>query len=297
MESILKALEKFFEKNRTGLFAIMFLVAVTGLVVGTRYYHYTKDDPEFCMTCHMLQESVKTWQLSKHWQIKCQECHKISVLEQNRLLIAYVSKGRTGPSAPAHARTAPWQACRKCHVEDIKQGSLSVRQSYGHAKHVFMENITCDKCHSSIGVRGQSHTFKPDERNCSNCHKDKLVHGMGMEGLSCLKCHSYGEEHLGVQTARCLGCHKDVKLTGPMAALKCYDCHKPHKQMSLTSNDCLRNCHGNEIQVGQHRLHMEKAKLECLDCHKPHGWRVGRAQARGLCDRCHQLKDPNRFIY
>jgi len=293
MESLLRALERFFEKNRTGLFLIMFLVAAMGLIVGHRYYNYTKNDPEFCMTCHMMQESVNTWQQSKHWQIRCQECHKMSVLEQNRLLVAYVAKGETGPRAPEHGRTAPWNACKSCHVETLKQGSLSVRRSYGHARHVFMEDIGCEKCHS-----GQSHTFKPDEKNCSRCHKDRLVHGLGMEGLSCLKCHAYGENtRAGVQVERCLGCHKDIRPTGPMAGLKCYDCHKPHSKISLTSNDCLRNCHGNEVQVGQHRIHMEKARLECLDCHKPHGWTVGRKQAPGLCDRCHKLKDPNSFIY
>lgn len=295
LDRFLKALEKFIDSNRAGVFLIMFLIAVTGTILGFRYYNYTKNEPEFCMACHMMQDSVYTWQKSKHWEIKCQRCHQMSIIEQNRLLVAYVSRGSTGPQKAGHGRTAPWKACRSCHVEDVKQGSVSVRHSYGHAKHVFMENIGCENCHS-----GQSHTFKPDEKNCMKCHKDKLVHGMGMEGLSCLKCHAYGEpesQRAGVQSRRCMECHKDVHMIGPMSRLNCYDCHKPHQQISLKSKDCMTQCHGNEVQVGQHRLHLEKAGLECLDCHKPHAWTVGKKEARGLCDRCHVLRDPKSFIY
>ncbi|MBT9171465.1 MAG: hypothetical protein DDT18_01841 [Actinobacteria bacterium] len=32
------------------------------------------------------------------------------------------------------------------------------------------------------------------------------------------------------------------------------------------------------------------------DCHKPHGWRVTEAQARKDCVKCHEYKDPKKFI-
>jgi hypothetical protein len=41
----------------------------------------------------------------------------------------------------------------------------------------------------------------------------------------------------------------------------------------------------------------EKASLECLDCHNPHGWTIQNENAKGLCDKCHPLKDPVTFIY
>jgi hypothetical protein len=293
MNRAIGRIEKFIEQNRMSLLLIMVLIAAIGTIAGWRYYRYSKDAPEFCFTCHMMQESVISWQKSRHWNIKCQGCHEMGVLEQNRLLVAYVARGATGPQKQLHGRAAPWKSCRGCHIDAVQQGSLSVRQSFGHARHVFMENIGCENCHS-----GHHHAFTPDEKNCSNCHRDKLVHGLGMEGLSCLKCHNYGEKvREKVSMERCTGCHKGIPTTGVMSRLKCFDCHKPHKQISLASADCLRECHGSEVRVGQHRLHMERAKMECLDCHKAHTWSVGRRQARGLCDRCHPPRNPESFIY
>jgi hypothetical protein len=166
-------------------------------------------------------------------------------------------------------------------------------KSYGHAQHVFMQNINCSKCHT-----GNLHTFAPNEKACSDCHDDKLIHGMGMEGLSCLNCHSYGEKVPKMITnERCLRCHKNMPTSGTMSSLKCFDCHHPHGEIQPSSMDCLKNCHGNEAKVGQHDLHMTKVKLDCLDCHKAHIWRVGKKEAPKLCDRCHALKDPATFIY
>ncbi len=293
MSRLVDWLERLVQGNRLGILLIFFLITLTGSVVGWKYYDYTRNDPQFCTTCHMMRDAYLSWQKSKHWEIKCQTCHRMSIFEQNRLLVAYVTNGSQGPIKERHGRTAPWNACRRCHLETAEQGSISVRRSVGHARHVFMENIPCQRCHS-----GEMHNFRPDEHACASCHKDKLVHGLGMEGLSCLKCHNYRENvKETVNMQRCLGCHKKVRPSGPMGGLKCFDCHKPHKQISLTSQDCLERCHGNEVEVGQHRLHMEKAGLKCLDCHRPHSWAVGPKNARALCTRCHPLKDPKRFLY
>jgi hypothetical protein len=121
---------------------------------------------------------------------------------------------------------------------------------------------------------------------------------MGMEGLSCLKCHTYSAKVPKMITVeRCLECHSDVPVKGSMASLKCYDCHHPHGKIKPTSQDCLKTCHGNEAKVGQHDIHMTKAKLNCLDCHKAHIWVVGKKEAKNLCNRCHKLKDPATFIF
>lgn len=293
MNRVIQYIEHFLEENRTAIVVLMLLVAVTGVIAGYRYYRYTRQDPQFCASCHMMQESYRNWEMSRHRDVICQKCHNISLLEQNRLFIAYVVKGYTAPREQKHGRVEPWKACEECHVREARQGSLSLRKSFGHARHVFMENLGCVECHSA-----SLHNFTPDEKACSGCHRDKLVHGLGMQGLSCLKCHTYSEEATKmVSTSRCLGCHRDVPTSGTMAGLECFDCHKPHGRVIPESSDCLGRCHGNEATVGQHGLHMEKAGLGCLDCHKAHSWKVGKEQARGLCDRCHPLKDPRTFIY
>jgi nitrate/TMAO reductase-like tetraheme cytochrome c subunit len=271
---------------------LLLLLSFIGALVGYKYYRHTQEDPEFCASCHLMQEAFRTWQMSRHRDLQCQICHSMNLLEQNRLLVAFVVKGSRSVKQ-THGRVKPWKSCKTCHLEEAAQGSITLQSSYGHARHVFMENINCSKCHT-----GDMHNFKPQEMACRECHKDKLVHGLGMEGLLCLNCHSFGEKSPKmVLVEKCLVCHKDIPSKGPMAHIKCFECHKPHEKIKLTSNDCLVRCHGNESQVGQHGLHMREAGLNCLDCHKAHIWIVGPKEAKGLCNRCHSLKDPKTFIY
>ncbi len=283
----------FIEENQKAIVLLLLMLTVMGGIVGFRYYKYTKEDPEFCKKCHMMQEAFRTWQQSKHRDFPCQRCHRISMLEQNKMLISYVVKGAGTTTKQTHGRISPWNACKDCHLSDVSQGSVTLSNSYGHARHVFMQHIGCSNCHT-----GSSHTFAPNEQACSGCHKDKVIHGMGMAGLSCLKCHSYSEKAPKmININRCLTCHKDIPSKGPMSSLKCFDCHQPHGKIRPSSQDCLKTCHGSETRVGQHNLHLTKAKLECLDCHKAHTWVIGKKEAQKLCHRCHALKDPATFIY
>lgn len=282
----------FIEENQTAIVILLLLISIIGGVLGSRYYRHTREDPDFCVSCHMMKESFKSWQMSKHRDFPCQTCHTINILEQNRMIISYVIKGNESIKQQ-HGRVSPWKTCRKCHFADIEQGSAGRSSSYGHAKHVFMHKIGCSKCHT-----GSHHSFLPDQQTCSGCHGDKLVHGMGMEGLSCLTCHSYGEEAPNmVNKERCLRCHKDLPPKGIMSSLNCFDCHHPHGKIKPSSQDCFKNCHGKEARIGQHDLHMTKANMKCLDCHKAHTWTVGRKEAESLCRKCHQMKDAATFIY
>lgn len=285
-------IQSFIEENQKAIVLLLLLLSVIGGIVGFRYYKHTRDDPEFCLSCHLMQETFKTWQMSKHRDFQCQVCHAMSILEQNRLLISFVVKG-TKAIRQEHGRVKPWSACRECHTAEVAQGGVTLSNSYGHARHVFMLNIPCQTCHT-----GSLHAFRPDVQICSTCHKDKLIHGLGMKGLSCLTCHSYGEKASSmISDERCRSCHTAIPEKGVMSKLKCFDCHHPHGKMKPSSMDCLKSCHGNESTVGQHAIHMEKAKLQCLDCHKAHVWAVTKTEARSLCGRCHPLKDPATFIY
>lgn len=278
--------------HRTGIIILILLVSVLGLIVGQRYYVYTQEDPDFCSTCHAMSEGFRTWVNSKHSHIICQRCHLLGLLEENKLLIAFVMKGNS-EIKEKHGRDTPWTVCLDCHNQEAAQGSLSLRVSHGHARHVFMQNIPCLRCHA-----GESHDFKAAQHRCQTCHTDKLVHGMGMAGLKCLNCHRYSDESPQmVSTERCFGCHGDIESSGPMSHLKCYECHHPHGKLKMTTADCLGSCHGNETRVGQHRKHISEASMECVDCHRPHSWVIGQAQAKGLCDRCHKLRKPSTFIY
>jgi hypothetical protein len=273
------------------LMLIVLLYAV-GMVTAIRYYRFMKEDPAYCSMCHIMEEGYNSWEKSRHYLIICQDCHGLTVVEGNKLLISRYIKGGSGIEQ-AHGRQRPWEKCVECHVTDVAQGAVTLRESYGHARHVFMRNLTCGQCHS-----GRMHGFGVEHTKCQKCHTDKLVHGMGTKGTYCLNCHTFKEKSPElVPEKRCFICHHDIPTTGVMSQIKCYDCHHPHAKLKLESEDCLGACHGNETRVGQHGLHINQLSLECLDCHSPHRWVVGEKEAKGLCDKCHPLKDPRTFIY
>src|ERR1017187_6192567 len=117
---------KFIEENHQPIVLLLLLVSVIGGIVGFRYYKHTKEDPEFCMSCHVMQDAFKTWQKSKHRDFTCQKCHVMSLLEQNKMLISYVVKGHDGSTSQTHGRISPWDTCRSCHLSEVSQGSLTL---------------------------------------------------------------------------------------------------------------------------------------------------------------------------
>ena len=285
-------LVKLIEETKGFILVAIVAIALLGSIVGYRYYRYTQDEPEFCTSCHMMKEAFLEWRKGKHRDVICQTCHQLNMLEQNQLLVAYVIKGNGEKFSQTHGRAKPWINCKKCHMDEVSQGSVTLRNSYGHARHVFMQKIDCKTCHKNT-----LHNFRPNEAACQDCHKDKGVHGIGMEAFSCLKCHSYSEKTPSmIPKDRCIKCHSNIDSKSPMSGLLCHQCHKPHGKIIPTSITCTGECHKNEMVVGQHGFHMKKG-LNCLDCHKPHTWIVGRDKARTLCSKCHPYKDPRRFIY
>jgi len=281
-----------FEHLKGLLLALVLIVAILGAVVGYRYYRYTQDDPQYCASCHLMKEAFTEWYKGKHRDIICQTCHQLSILEQNQLLVAYVVKGDKKPFSQTHGRVKPWKGCKKCHMDEASQGSRTLTQSYGHARHVFMQRIDCKVCHE-----GKVHSFTPNEIACQDCHKDKGVHGIGMEAFSCLRCHSYSEKAPSmIPIDRCIKCHVSAAQKGPMSNLLCHQCHKPHGKIKPTSEMCAGECHANESSVGQHGFHIKKG-LRCLDCHRAHLWIVSKDRSKILCNKCHPYKDPMLFIY
>lgn len=281
-------------RHKLELFLIILLICVIGAIVAKRYHKFIQEDPAFCTLCHRTQEGFDSWEKSSHYMLTCQQCHTLDMLEGNKLLMGYYVKG-DHTIKQNHGRIKPWENCAECHERDVNQGSLTFRESYGHAKHIFMHNTGCNQCH-----QGKMHQLNiVESEKCRVCHTDKLVHGMGTTGLYCLNCHSFRDSHKKmVSSERCYTCHSSLNQSPVMATLECYDCHHPHvRDEKIQSQDCLGSCHSSETRVGQHQLHLDRTELSCVDCHRPHVWRITQRGAKGLCDRCHALKDPGSFIF
>lgn len=277
---------------KSGIIALVLILCALGAITGYRYFQYINEEPDFCAMCHVTAEGYRSWEMSKHYAIICQKCHSLSIVEGNKLLLAYYVKGDKDVKQ-SHGRIAPWESCLQCHSREAAQGSVTFRISFGHARHVFMHDIGCKNCHGP-----DMHRFEVESSYCQKCHVDKLVHGMGTAGLYCLNCHGFAESgHKMTSTERCFTCHGYIPRTGVMSKVECHECHHPHNTLTIESKDCLGACHSSEARVGQHGVHLTKAGLDCLDCHRPHFWAVRKANSKGLCDRCHELKDPRTFIY
>jgi len=275
-------ISKIFDKLERGLsprdkaiiVSMMLVISVLGIVLAVRYYNYIQKNPEFCNSCHLMEEAYTAWKLSGHRNMVCQECHQLGMIEQNRLLVKFVfSTDRKTPEP--HGNETPWKTCTKCHWDEAAQGSLTVNKSTGHARHVFNEKLHCKDCHDR-----KVHSFRPEKDACLRCHKDWQIHGVGMENISCLRCHAFSpkkQETFIPDRERCLSCHRKSSKTKfpdrvPMARLNCYECHKPHARIKPSDEDCLR-CHTSEVLLLKP---VHRSTSHCVNCHVPHRWMASR---------------------
>ena len=275
---MIKFLERLFDKldqgltqkEKTVLVAIMLVISVIGIILAVRYYTYIQKNPEFCNSCHLMEEAYSAWKKSGHRFIVCQDCHRLGLVEQNRLLVKFVFTTERKTPEP-HGNVTPWESCTHCHWEEATQGTLSVTKSTGHARHVTVEKLKCMDCHTR-----SVHAFRPDRNACLRCHKDWKIHGVGMEETSCMTCHPFSPKNPGSfipDRERCLTCHRTSSRTSfpdkvPMARMNCYECHRPHHRIKPTDDDCLR-CHTREVLDNKTVHHTQK---KCTSCHFPHRW-------------------------
>jgi len=297
--------------------AVLLFLAGIGIAAYT-LNDYVENSPGACMRCHVHDGANKAWARSAHRAVHCRECHQFSKKE----LIIH-NFGRKTPSSRDGDALAPWQRCKTCHWEknDKYSTAPAVKLSGFHARHVSVERIECSRCHGSV-----IHQFLPEERFCVKCHRGWVVHGTAMEQLACINCHSDRTADLMPDREKCLYCHGDesarrrligeggldvkyfrpspevirkaikIKTTAnaPMR-FKCYECHKPHTRVRADYGDCL-SCHGDQLSVGKHELHIKRAGMKCIDCHKPHVWKMSQAQAGKVCAACHKYRDPEKFM-
>jgi len=275
---MIKFLENLFEKldrgltprDKTILVSILLVICIIGIILAVRYYTFIQKNPEFCSSCHLMEEAYTAWKLSGHRHIVCQDCHQLGIIEQNGLLIKFVFTTDRKTPEP-HGLATPWTTCTKCHWDEASQGATHITKSTGHARHISVEKLQCRDCHQRT-----VHSFRPDRNACLRCHKDWKIHGMGMEEVSCMTCHPFAAKKPGgfiPDRERCLSCHRSSTRTSfpvkvPMARLNCYECHRPHTRLKPVDDDCLR-CHTREVLIIKD---VHRSTDRCIACHRPHRW-------------------------
>ncbi len=304
------------------LFVLFFLVGIG--FAGYKINHYFEYNPVACTICHVHDHAQKLWEESAHRVVRCKECHHSTKKEQVLQLYRFVFLGHKTVE-PRHGKIiVPSKLCMGCHWEgrDDFPTAHKVNRSRYHAIHVFREKIECTRCHGYT-----AHKFLPEERFCMQCHPNMEVHGIGMEKLACINCHTDRTEDLRPGRKKCLFCHGDQSIRDELIAdgtidvkyfqpgpdiirkatkvhipadapmqFYCYECHRPHKKIRPDWGDCLKRCHSNQLEVGQHEVHVKGMNMKCTDCHKPHSWKVTESQAKKECIKCHEYKSPRQFI-
>ena len=307
------------------LIAVLVLISITGAgYTAYNLYDFTQNNPKFCVSCHLMQEAFETWEQSEHAEINCHECHHLSIPEANMLMFKFIVHRPEEVPDRHGAVIVPWKNCIQCHWEKDERypRASSINTSRLHAKHYFMEQVECSKCHGY-----KIHEFLPEDRFCVMCHEGKTVHGAGMEELACLNCHTDRQADLRPDRDKCLYCHGsedidwcdpeisaclDLKYFSPDqkvldAAIKidlekdspmqfpCATCHHPHESKRPDWGNCL-DCHRNVLVVGAHGLHIQEMGLDCKQCHRPHKWTVTEEQAKETCTTCHEYISPMEYL-
>ncbi len=318
------------EMPLSGKIIIAFLILTVVLVVlvsigfaSLRFFDFTQNNPKFCASCHLMKTAFDVWEKSEHRAVNCHDCHHLSIIEANMLFIHVILHSPTSVT-PRHGKViVGWDFCMKCHWNRDERfpKAPNINMSNIHSRHVFMQQIQCSNCHGYV-----LHEFLPEEKFCIKCHEDRAVHGAGMEKLACLNCHSDTTKGLEPERKKCLYCHgtdedrkklveegsidvkytfvseetikKSVKIDVPKGApmqFPCSECHNPHGKVKPDQGDCIK-CHKEIPGSGRHQIHVQVSGMQCLVCHKPHSWGLSPAAAKVECSKCHEYRDPKRFV-
>ncbi|MBI2853165.1 MAG: hypothetical protein HYX84_08750 [Chloroflexi bacterium] len=242
-----------------------------------RFYNYTQEDPNFCRSCHLMEQAWDKWAISQHKDVTCHSCHEQSVIESSRLVVSF-ALGRY-QRVESHAVVKD-EACEECH-ESANIRWPQVAATAGHKVHTEEQNLACTKCHSTT-----LHRFEAPGPICQVCHIEKRVITPAMADFHCSTCHNFlsTEEKLHPTRKACLDCHQTRAVEtvnwpadAPMQ-FECATCHKPH-ELVLPDVAC-QTCH---TATGAH-TERSHATSSCQTCHKPHEWQVSQ---RDTCTSCH----------
>jgi cytochrome c nitrite reductase small subunit len=143
--------------------ASLVIVAVllgAGFGLGTYTFTYAKgwsyvtDDPLACANCHVMHEQYNGWVKSSHRAVAvCNDCHV-----PHSFVAKYATKARNGfwhsyyftrGNFPEPIRALPPSRkiaeanCRRCHEPIV--------QAMGTPAHVGSRDISCIRCHGSVG--------------------------------------------------------------------------------------------------------------------------------------------------
>lgn len=232
---------------RTGLLAGGVVVLVLLLLTGFRAYGYTQNNPQFCLSCHLMETPYQLWQTSQHKSVNCHSCHEASIKGSLSQVFEQVTKHPT--EITKHA-VVPSATCQSCHTGQGPTGAKDITGTNVHVIHVERQKVECTTCHST-----SLHRFEAPENICQKCHQayvpggEKAEKTRGMQNLACSSCHDLVGKSgaLVPNRATCTSCHQQAPTlglhkVGMHAQSDCWVCHQVHVEPQPSRAPC-QTCH------------------------------------------------------
>jgi nitrate/TMAO reductase-like tetraheme cytochrome c subunit len=261
------------------LLVALALAVPAAAFAGARGWRYMKTNPDFCVSCHLMEGPAAAWRRSAHKAIACQTCHRADIFEEMRLGFAAFVERREEIGRHTKLDTI---VCGECHASNDARWK-QIAGTPGHKTHVGQRDISCLVCHAT-----KVHDFAADTSRCVRCHGSDHLRLAKMEDLHCLGCHDFaGKRWSTLLPARehCRECHPEPAAARRAAIVEngktvgkavhvqkghgnCLGCHRPHGKPLDDPIDCL-SCHRTMLDAGSKHYRDERL-TSCRECHEPH---------------------------
>ncbi|MBI5196764.1 MAG: hypothetical protein HZA10_10655 [Nitrospirae bacterium] len=289
---------------------LILAVAIAAAILVTNKYTSTS---KFCgTTCHIMKKPYVTWEVSKHKEVACVECHyapgeKYTVKARMKGLAQLFSYLSTREKEVRKTAVINDISCLAsvCHPsekfetkkivfkgEDGGRGVPFVHKTHLE-KTIAGQKLHCNTCHQH--VRTGKH-FQVPKLACYLCHFKNTNFNEGRS--KCSLCHEIPTKslqkegkkpitHQMLEKAKvaCSGCHWEI--IGGKGGIKKEDCFSCHEY----SADMLEKSADKELM---HKEHVAGHTAQCFNCHEPirHGKVIDYLEpARENCLICHTLDE------
>lgn len=213
-----------------------------------------------CVKCHEEKDWKTTTRfdhdktdfklLGKHFEVKCNECHKNDKFKETPKL------------------------CNSCHKKDDKhKGNFGVKCESCHVEKSWKEIIFDHTKQTKYPL-----LWKHNQVKCTACHKGD-VHKENLQ-TSCNSCHKKDDKHKGTLGPKCESCHTEkgwkeilfdhakktkYPLLGKHLTTSCKSCHNDDYKKKLPM-DCY-SCHKKDDK------HKDNFGKKCESCHVERDWK------------------------
>lgn len=137
---------------------VFFSILIVVLYVLFQVGYYATSTPQFCGSCHEIQNYVTSWESSAHTTINCLECHQpsgeLGKFHAKARGLNYVFQHFSGDyTIPTEAPIFE-QNCIQCHLGDSKQHPNALRMnntSKVNHYEIIKQSRSCLDCHRETG--------------------------------------------------------------------------------------------------------------------------------------------------